>query len=166
VTRRWILLAGLLAWVGVPTAVAWGAPGGASPRQEQKDEAFRMVDAYIVANIQESLGLDEDTYAKIIPVVTKLQKARRDFWEERGRMQRSMRHLLQSGTASQAQVRELLQSMKKLEVEGPERVREQMDALDALLTPLQQAKYRVFESDVEHRLRELLRQARRVRRSQ
>jgi hypothetical protein len=160
VTRRWIVLTGLVAWVGVPTAMAWGAPGGASPRQEQKDEAFRMVDAYIVANIQESLGLDEDTYAKTIPVVTKLQKVRRDFWEERKSMQRSMRRLLQSGTASEAQVRELLQSMKRLEVEGPERVREQMDELDALLTPLQQAKYRVFEADVEHRLRELLRKAR------
>jgi Spy/CpxP family protein refolding chaperone len=164
VTRRWILFTGLVACLAVPTARAWGSPGVASPRQAQKDEAFRMVDAYIVANIQESLGLDDDTYAKLIPVVTKLQKVRREFWEERARMQRRMRHLLQSGTATEAQVEELLKSMKALEVEGPERVRQQMDELDALLTPLQQAKYRVFEADVEHRLRELLRQGRRERR--
>jgi hypothetical protein len=123
-----------------------------------------MVDAYIVANIQESLGLDDDTYAKIIPVVTKLQKARREFWEERGRMQRKMRRLLRSGTATEAEVQRLLKPMKALEEEGPERVRRHMERLDALLTPLQQAKYRVFESEVEHRLRELLRRGRRERR--
>ncbi len=78
-------------------------------------------------------------------------------------MQRRMRRLLGSGTATEAQVQELLESMKALEVEGPERVRQQMDELDALLTPLQQAKYRVFEADVEHRLRELLRKGRRGR---
>jgi hypothetical protein len=164
VTRRWIRCVALVGCVGVPCAMAGGPPGGTSPRQERKDEAFRMVDAYVVANIQESLGLDEDTYVRIIPVVTKLQKVRREFWEERGRMQRRMRHLLGSGTATEAQVQELLESMKALEREGPERIRQQMEELDALLTPLQQAKYRVFEADVEHRLRELLRWGRRGRR--
>jgi hypothetical protein len=163
VTRRWILGVALATCAAVP-AVAWEQAGGRPGHRERKDEAFRMVDAYIVANIQESLGLDEETYVKIIPVVTKLQKVRRDFWEDRFRLQRRMRQLLRSGTASEAEVHELLESMKALEAQGPERVRQQMDELDALLSPLQQAKYRVFEADVEHRLRELMRRGRRERR--
>ena len=122
-----------------------------------------MVDAYVIANLQESLGLDDATYEKAIPLVNKLQKTRRKFYGERGRKQREMRRLLRSGTATEAQVLELLESYKGLEIEGPEDIRKQMSELDALLTPLQQAKYRVFEVEVEHRMRDLMRRGRRER---
>jgi hypothetical protein len=158
-----MLCVALLASVGLPTAVVGAQSEKRSDREEQREEAFRMVDAYIVANIQESLGLDEETYARIIPVVTKLQKVRRQFWEERRREEKKLRHLLRSGTATEAEVETHLTSLKALEVEGPRQIRRQMDELDALLTPLQQAKYRVFEGEVEDRLRELLRKARRDR---
>jgi hypothetical protein len=157
---RWVLGLALVASVGVSDAAG---QEGSTGRQERQDEAFRMVDAYVIANIQESLGLDDDAYVKVIPVVNKLQKERREFFRERGQIQRKMRRLLRSGTATEEQVQELLSALKALELEGPERTRAQMDELDALLTPLQQAKYRVFEVEVEHRLRELMRRGRRER---
>jgi hypothetical protein len=39
-------------------------------------------------------------------------------------------------------------------------VRRQLEAVDAALTPLQQAKYRVLEGEVEKRVRELANRAR------
>ena len=73
---------------------------------------------------------------------------------------REMRRLLQQGGAAEPQVLELLQQAKKLEAEGPERTRRNLEALDALLTPMQQAKYRVLEGEVEQRVRELTNRAR------
>ena len=76
---------------------------------------------------------------------------------------REMRRLLRQGGAVEPQVLELLKQAKALDVEGPERTRRNLEALDALLTPIQQAKYRVLESEVEQRMRELMNRARAAR---
>jgi hypothetical protein len=162
VIGRWMLVLALVAGVGV-SGTAAQEDGESNKGQERRDEAFRMVDAYVIANLQESLGLDDATYEKAIPLVNKLQKVRREFFHERSRMQRKMRHLLRSGTATEAQVVEMLDDFKALDVQGPERIRKQVEELDGLLTPLQQAKYRVFELEVERRMRDLMRRARRER---
>jgi len=122
-----------------------------------------MVDAYVIANIQESLDLDDQQFARVVPLVMTLQNERRGFFQERGRALRNMRVLLKSGTATEAQLEDVVSALKALEVEGPRRVREKQEALDAVLTPVQQAKLRVFEAEVERRIRELSRRGRRQR---
>ena len=159
---RWTIM-GVLAWaatLGVASGQEQSAPRRA---QERQAEAFRMVDAYLIANIQESLELSDEQFAQIIPLVKELQKTRRGFAQERQRTLRSMRMLLQSGSATETQLEEAVNKLKALELEGPPRVREKQDALDAVLTPVQQAKYRVFEAEVERRIRELSRRFRRER---
>jgi hypothetical protein len=137
-----------------------GPPSGGRPARE---EAFRMVDAYVVSNLQESLALSDEQFARAIPLVKKLQSERRDYLLERIRLMREMRHLLQQGGAVEPQVLELLKQAKKLETEGPERIRRDVEALDALFTPIQQAKYRVLEGEIEQRVRELTNRARGMR---
>ena len=56
--------------------------------------------------------------------------------------------------------RQTLDELKKTEAAGPERTRADFAELDAALSPLQQAKYRVLELEVEQRLRELMGRAR------
>ena len=159
-----------MSWRGVLVlALAWGlVASGVSAQerspsrgQQRRDEAFRMVDAYVIANIQESLDLDDGQYTRVIPLVSRLQKARREFLLERAQALHRMRHLLSSGTATEREVEEALKAYNALENEGPQRIRAQLSALDAALTPLQQAKYRVFELEVEQRMRELMRRSRR-----
>jgi hypothetical protein len=145
--------------VAASAAAQEDAPAARNPREE----AFRMVDAYVVSNMQESLGLSDEQFAKSIPLVKKLQRDRRDYQLERGRLMREMRRLLRQGGAVEPRVTELLKQAKALEAEGPERTRRDLEALDALFTEVQQAKYRVLESDVEQRMRELLNRARAAR---
>jgi len=148
--------------------LALGAGGARAVAQEDaragadrpaRDEAFKMVDAYVVSNLQESLGLDDAQFAKAIPLVKKLQGERRTYFLERTRTVREMRRLLRQGGASEAELLELLKQLKALDVEGPAQTRKNADALDALLTPLQQAKFRVLEVEVEQRMRELMNRA-------
>ena len=68
----------------------------------RRDEAFRIVDAYVISHLQESLGLSDEQYAKVLPLVTKLQGDRRDNIIGRGRLTREMRRLLRAGGASEA----------------------------------------------------------------
>jgi Spy/CpxP family protein refolding chaperone len=159
----WRLALGLALVWGLMAPGASGQESTPSRSRERRDEAFRMVDAYVIANIQDSLDLDDDQHTRVIPLVNKLQKTRREHHAERGRALRKMRRLLRSGTATEAEVEEALQASNAIEAEGPERIRAQLSALDAVLTPLQQAKYRVFELEVEQRMRELMRRGRRER---
>jgi hypothetical protein len=153
VTRRLALVLLVFAPSG------FGQEQPTSPRAA-REEAFRMVDAYVLSNLQESLGLRDEQFAQAIPLVKRLQRERREYLVERGRLVREMRRLLQQGGAVEPQVLDLLKQAKALDAEGPERSRRSLEALDALLTPLQQAKYRVLESEVEQRMRELLSRAR------
>jgi Spy/CpxP family protein refolding chaperone len=145
---------------------AWGAPALAqeeapdAPGRPARDEAFKMVDAYVVSNLQESLGLTDEQFAKAIPLVKKLQGDRREALQERARTVREMRRLLRQGGATETQVLDLLGQLKKLDAESPAQNRKNLDALDAVLTPIQQAKFRVLELEVEQRIREIMGRAR------
>ena len=134
-----------------------GPPGDRRPR----DEAAKMVDAYIISNLQESLGLSDDQFVKLLPLVKRLQSDRRDAAARRAQTMRQLRRLLASGRASEAQVLDLLKQVKAMESEEPDRLRRSVAAIDAVLTPLQQAKFRVLEMEVEFRIRELMGQIRR-----
>jgi hypothetical protein len=116
-----------------------------------------MVDAYVVSNLQESLGLTDEQFAKAVPLVKKLQTDRREYLVKRTQKLRELRRVLRQGGASEAQVVELLREVKALDAEGPDATRRDLEALDAALTPIQQAKFRVFEMEVEQRMRELAR---------
>ena len=134
------------------------APPGAD--RPARDEAIKLVDAYVVSNLQESLGLTDEQYAKAIPLVKRLQSERREYYLERTRSLREMRRLLQRGGATEGQVLDLLKQLKALDVDGPARTRKSLEALDAMLSPVQQAKYRVLELEVEQRMRELMNRVR------
>jgi Spy/CpxP family protein refolding chaperone len=151
-----VVLATLPAFVRAQDPPEAPGPGGA------RGEAARMVDAYVLSNLQESLGLSDDQFTKLLPLVKRLQTDRRDAMQRRRRAMVEMRRLLKSGVATEPQVIEKLKELKAVEAE--ERGRDAMDAIDAQLTPLQQAKFRVFESEVGQKLREMMSQLRRQNR--
>jgi len=156
-------VSGLLPFLGVLAlaALPQGAPGPRAQQGRAGDEVAKMVDAYIVSNLQESLGLTDEEFVKLLPLVKRLQSERRASMQGRRNAVRELRRLLESGTATEAQVAEHLREVKHEEIEGPEKVRKITEGIDAALTPLQQAKFRVLESDVERRIREIIGQARR-----
>ena len=114
-----------------------------------------MVDAYIASNLQESLGLTDEQLATLLPLVTRLHQDRRALVHQRLQNLRELRGLLASGTATESQVAQRLAEAKRLENEEPQRLRRDREAVDAALSPLQQAKFRVLEAEVEQKIRGL-----------
>jgi hypothetical protein len=162
VTRR---IALVFAAVALATSTARAQdrskPGGnVAAGGEHRREAFRVVDAYVVSNLQESLGLTDAEFVRVLPLVKTLQTNRREYLLARGRLLHQLRRQLSSGSADEAAVRQTLGELKRTEAAGPERTRADLAELDAALSPLQQAKYRVLELEVEQRLRELMGRAR------
>lgn len=129
-------------------------PAGHVP--ELRDETFRLMDAYLISNLQESLGLTDEQFARALPLVKKLQSDRRDFARRRMQALRTLRRTLQSGSATDGGVAELLKDVRNAGAEERAATLRNAESLDAVLTPLQQAKYRVFEAEVDIRLRHLL----------
>ena len=67
-----------------------------------------------------------------------------------------LRKALASGSATEPGVTDLLKELKSASADERAGTLKNLDALDGALTPLQQAKYRVFEAEVDLRLRHLL----------
>jgi Spy/CpxP family protein refolding chaperone len=123
-----------------------------------------MVDAYIVSNLQESLSLTDEQFVKTLPLVKRLLSDRRELAEARRQALRELRQMLQSGSATEARVADRLREVKGLENDEREKTKRDLDALDGVLTVVQQAKFRVMEVEIEQKIRELLNQARQRRR--
>jgi Spy/CpxP family protein refolding chaperone len=152
--------AGLYAIALAATLLQAGRP------DRPRDEAFKMIDAYIVSNLQESLDLTDDQFVKLLPLVKRLQTDRRALVQRRQQALMELRRLLASGDATEARVTELLGEVKAAERDEPGLLRKDRDAIDAVLSPVQQAKFRVLEVEVEHKIRELMTQIRTERRKQ
>jgi Spy/CpxP family protein refolding chaperone len=123
------------------------------------------VDAYIISNLQESVGLTDEQFVKVLPLVKRFQQERREVMERRRQGLRELRQMLQSGTATEAQVVERLRQVKALEAEEGDRVRRNLEAIDGVLTPIQQAKFRIMQIEVEQKIREILEEVRERRRA-
>ena len=125
-----------------------------------RDDIFRRVDAYFVENLKERLDLTDEQLSQVLPRVRRLQGDRRALAQRRFRAMHEMRRILLSGTATEDAVQELLREVKAVEAEEPATVRRGMEAIDAVLSPVQQAKYRLIEVEVERRVRQALSHAR------
>jgi hypothetical protein len=134
---------------------------GLAQEAAPQEEAFRMVDAYIVSQMQESLGLDEAQFARMIPLVKSLQATRRELAQRRRETLRRLRRELARGRVAEASVAELVDSLRAQRMEESRALDAAYAAVDAELSPIQQGRFRIMEVEVERRIRELLQRARR-----
>ena len=130
-------------------------PGGPE-MQGQRDEAFKIIDAYVLSNLQERVGLSDEQYLKVLPLVKKAQDDRRGFAQRRMRAIAALRQAFRAGRATDALVTEKLKELKDVEAnEGPT-LKRHREAIDATLDPVQQAKMRVMEVEVDQRIRQMM----------
>ena len=152
--RALVLMAALLA--GGTALAQEPEPRGRRGAVEPPEHVFKMVDEYFVRNLKERLELTDDQLARVLPPVRKLQSDRRTLTRRRFRAMSELRRSLASGSATEAAVEELLREVKAVEAEEATALRRDREAIDGVLTPLQQAKFRVLEAEVERRVRHAL----------
>jgi hypothetical protein len=153
----------LLAEAAAMQAAGQGA-GQAANENVDPAELGRLFDAYTVMQAQEVLGLDEAHFGPFVTRLRALQELRRRNLRERAVVMRDLRQLLQT-PGNDAQLKERLDALVKLEATTRADQAKAMDAIDELLDVRQRARFRLLEQQLELRKLELVNRARQRQRA-
>lgn len=162
---RWLAaLAVSTVLVGGPVAAQPAAQPTAPPDDAadlRPAEIQRLFDAYLVMEAQQTLGLSEAQYPPFLTRLRALQEVRRRHLQGRARLLADLARLSAPRAAGEdAVIRERLTALQELEARGAAETRKAYGDLDALLDARQQARFRVFEEQIERRKLELMLRAR------
>jgi hypothetical protein len=128
-------------------------------------EIQRLFDAYALVQAQAQLKLGDDQYTPFLARYKALQDLRRRSQNERLRVIQDLRRLSQDDAKSdEGQLRDRIKALQDLEVQSAADVRKAYDAVDQVLDVRQQARFRVFEEQMERRKIDLVTRARQTNR--
>jgi hypothetical protein len=151
-----------------PTAVAQTPPAPAEGAELRPAEIQRLFDAYLVMEAQQTLGLTDQQYGPFLTKLKLLQETRRKYLASRAMILLDLGRMTgpRAPKTDDAAIRERLASLQELESRSAAEARRAYADLDALLDPRQQARFRVFEDQIERRKIELMLRARQNARQQ
>lgn len=138
-------------------------PGDALAAPTSPAELQRLFDAYALVQAQDMLQLSDAQYAPFLARLRALQAARRRVQMERSRIVQDLRRLAdrnRAETVVRDRIADRLKALRDVETRGLADVQQAVDELDAVLDPIQQARLRVLEEQIERRKLELLVRAR------
>lgn len=126
-------------------------------------EIQRLFDAYLVMEAQQALTLNDQQYPQFLIRLKTLQETRRRTTQERNQLMNQLQRLTNPRNQQQgtdAQVKERLTALQDLESRTATEMKKAYSSLDEVLDVRQQARFRVFEENIERRKIELLIRAR------
>jgi hypothetical protein len=137
------------------------AQSGVSPAEVQQ-----MFDAYALVQAQQVLKLRDDQYPKFLTRLRTLQAVRRRAENQRLRIVNELRRATQAadGQVDEAMIKDRLKTLNDLGASVATEVQQAQNDLDEVLDLRQQARFRVFEEEIERRKVELVVRARLARR--
>jgi len=132
------------------------AAGGLAPV-----EILNMLDAYAIVQAQQTLRLDDRQYGEFVVRLKHLQQTRRRNLQARNGILQELRRLTgpQAGTIDETAVRERLQTLREHDRRAAEELLKAYEGLDEVLDVRQQARFRLFEEQLERRKIDLLKRA-------
>ena len=126
-------------------------------------ELQRLFDAYTVLQAQEALQLDDAQFGLFLPKLKALQDTRRRNDVARSQLVAELGRMTAPGTAGfdEAAVKERMRALQELEARSAAELRRAYDTVDQQLDVRRQARFRVFEQNMERRKLQLMLRARR-----
>jgi hypothetical protein len=125
-------------------------------------ELQRLFDAYTVMQAQEALQLDDAQFGQFLPKLKVLQDTRRRNEQARRQLVTELARLTApAATIDEAAVRDRLRALQELESRSAAELRRAYDAIDQQLDVARQARFRVFEQNMDRRKLQLMLRARR-----
>jgi hypothetical protein len=126
-------------------------------------QVHQLFDAMLVMQAQDALALSEPQYARFVSRVKALQDARRRYQQDRVRLIAELQRLTSPRNpkpAGEAELTRRLSALQELESRQAGELRRAYDGIDEVLDPLQRARFRVLEEQIERRKLELIGRAR------
>jgi hypothetical protein len=134
------------------------AAGALSP-----GEVVAMLDAYALVQAQETLQLSETQYAPFVARLKKLQETRRKNQQAHNQIVQELRKLAGPQATppyDEGAIRDRLKALRELDERAALELRRASDGVDEVLDVRQQARFRMFEEQIERRKLDLLLRAR------
>ncbi|MGH8637726.1 MAG: hypothetical protein ACREUZ_11395 [Burkholderiales bacterium] len=162
--RRWMLAAALV----VPMAATPGAQRAETPAPRanrpagalSNAELATLLDAYAIVQAQNALQLNDEQYGQFVTRLKRLQDTRRRTTQARNRALQELRRLTKDPGADDRALRDQLNALRELDAQGALAIQKEHDAIDEVLDAKQQARFRLFEEQLERRKLDLLIRAR------
>ncbi|RPJ71576.1 MAG: hypothetical protein EHM24_11940 [Acidobacteria bacterium] len=159
----------LLVWLALAgTALAGQQGGGAGDGAGQPGqpglapgEVERLFDSYVVLQAQEALRLSDEQFPRFLPKLRALQGARRRGFQQRRQVVAELNRIVRAPRLNESRARAALDRIRELDARTHADLRKAYEELDQVLDLAQQARFRVFEEQVERRKLDLLMRARR-----
>jgi hypothetical protein len=132
-------------------------------------EIQRLFDAYLIMEAQQALTLTDQQYPQFLTRLKTLQETRRRNQQQRNQLMAELQRLTSPRAAvraDEATLKERLTALQELESRSSAELRQAHAALDEILDVRQQARFRVFEEQIERRKLDLLMRARQNRPAQ
>ncbi len=156
------LAVGVCAQTPAPSTPAPGDPV-VDPDRMSPREVQRLFDAYVAMQAQERLHLTETQYPEFLPRLKVLLDLRRSSLANRQALIAELGRASLGGGArrtDEAALRDKLQQLRAFDEQAILDLRRAYEAIDQVLDVRQQARFRVFEDQIERRKVELLMRAR------
>lgn len=165
VTRMIRLLLVLMLLTGGTIDAAQQPPDGPSQDVPMRPgQVQQLFDAMLVMQAREALALSEEQYARFLTRLKVLQDTRRRNQQERNRLIGELQRLTNPRNArlqvTEPEIKERLSALQELESRGAAELRKAYNSIDEVLDVRQQARFRVFEEQIERRKLELIGRAR------
>ena len=131
-------------------------------------QVHQLFDAMLVMQARKALALSEPQYAQFVSRLKALQDTRRRNQQQRVKLVADLQRLTNPRNprpASESELTRRLDALQQLESRQAAELRRAYSDIDELLTPLQQARFRVLEEQIERRKLELIGRARQNKRT-
>jgi len=128
-------------------------------------ELQKLFDSYALVQAQQFLGISDEQYSRFLPRFMALQTARRQALQQRTKVLNEIRRLANDTQSADEQVKNAIKQLQDLDERSVGDVRKASDAVDQVLDLRQQAKFRIFEEQMERRKLELVTRARQANRA-
>jgi hypothetical protein len=151
-----------------PAAQVDPASGGPAAAKDEPDvlpdaQLATMLDSYAMFQAQQQLSISDEKFGAFAGRLKNLQDTRRRNQRQRHRIVQDLRRLAwpkSPAPGADASIRAQLAALREHDDRAAAELRQAYDALDAVLDPRQQARYRIFEEQIERRKLDLLVRAR------
>ena len=127
-------------------------------------EIQRMFDSYALMQAQDQLKITDDQFPQFLGRFKALQDVRRKALQDRTRLVQELRVLVNQPQPDEAQMKDRIKALQDVDARAAADIKKAEEAVDQMLDVRQQAKFRVFEENMERRKLDLVTRARQANR--
>jgi len=121
-------------------------------------ELQRLFDSWALLQAQEFLKITDEQFPKFLPRFKALQDTRRQGLQQRTRVLNQLRKAIRDGEPDE-QIKASIKLLQEIDERATADARKAYDAVDQVLDVQQQAKFRIFEEQMERRKLEVVARA-------